>query len=314
MKLKKKLFVGLLAYFFLPLLLSSCIHRSTILIKKIAYPCYKKKIIPLPQNQERKSPPPITLWIHGTRFIPQTITSQLQPYHAMDQNHKSIFFAKNLDNAHPKLFPRNYFYSFVWSGGLSNHERTQAANTLYQELQKIISTYQDEWNAYPVIRIITHSHGGNVALNMVNTPKKSTDIPIVIDALIMLACPVQNNTMHLTQNSMFRSIYSLYSSLDMVQVIAPQKFHGILPFSYRKFPTNANIIQAKIRINGYAVFHTEFTHRKFFTILPTIFTTLERLNKERHIIAHKDILLRINTRAKNRRPYHRQKEEQESTD
>ena len=38
----------------------------------------------------------------------------------------------------------------------------------------------------------------------------------------MMACPVQAKTMECIKDPMFKRIYSLYSSLDFVQILAPQ--------------------------------------------------------------------------------------------
>lgn len=309
MKLKNELLIGLLWCILAPFLLPCCTHRSRVIAKKIALPYSTKgTAIRLPLA----GPPPITIWIHGTRFRPPFDNllikkGILRNASILKKRSYTYQIATILDEADPTIFPLETFYSFTWSGGISNQERLLAAQLLYTQLQHIIAEYMQKWEVYPVIRMISHSHGGNVALNMVKIEEQTKPLhPLIIDTFIMLACPVQNNTMHLTQNSMFHSIYSLYSSLDMVQVIAPQRFYGMLPFSYRKFPKHANIIQAKIRMNGHAVFHTEFTTKRFFKSLPLIIKTLQSVaQSEEDEWKKQHILLRINTRGKNVRPYHR---------
>lgn len=300
--------IGVLWCFSAFLILTSCQHRTRSIVQKIVSPYTVKKNL---ENQSvNLNHPPITIWIHGTRFIrklshastPQLTAACQLPHHAY-----AYQIGCMLQESAPLEFPLSGFYAFEWSGGISNQNRIAAAQALYSGLQDIVTKYKKKWDHYPVIRIISHSHGGNVALNMVHMQEKdSPHTPLIIESLIILACPVQNNTMHLTQNSMFQSIYSLYSSLDVVQVIAPQKFYGILPFSYRKFPKHSTILQAKVRMNGHSIFHNEFTSKRFFKILPTIFDQLRTLNtmitddfKKQHI------LLRINTRGQNIRPYKR---------
>lgn len=306
MRLTKNCCVGVLWCLALSLMLTGCRRSARAIVQKIVSPYTTKRSLaaftdPIPN-------PPITIWIHGTRFIrkfnttsnPQLTLAADLPTHAY-----AYQIAHMLAEAAPTEFPLEGFYGFEWSGGISNQDRITAAHALYTALRALVAQHRTRWNSYPVIRIISHSHGGNVALNMVNIQEKERPVdPLSIESLIMLACPVQNNTMHLTQNTMFQAIYSLYSSLDMVQVIAPQKFYGILPFSYRKFPKHPTIIQAKVRMNGHSVFHTEFTSKRFFKILPIIFDQLRMLSKTvTDDLKKQHILLRINTRGQNIRSY-----------
>src|SRR5690606_21498756 len=114
--------------------------------------------------------------------------------------------------------------------------------------------------------IIAHSHGGNLALHMAKI--RTAPSPLTVKSLILLACPVQEKTMHLIDTPMFQRIYSLYSSFDLVQVLAPQlrrsdltkpyfakaskgtqkkRGYKIPSFSSRLFPQHPHVIQAKIK-------------------------------------------------------------------
>ena len=136
-----------------------------------------------------------------------------------------------------------------------------------------------------LFRSITHSHGGNVALNLaaVDHTKSSWHI----NEAILLACPVQNKTKHLIDNQLFDRLYSLYSTTDTIQVIDPQGLYkketapdskGL--FSQRIFPYHKKLIQAKIRINKHGVPHTNFTFCSFLKHLPALIDHLAEWEKQ----------------------------------
>jgi len=107
---------------------------------------------------------------------------------------------------------------------------------------------------------------------------------------------VQEKTMHLISTPMFQRVYSLYSSFDIIQVLAPQfkcpcaykpyKPHHLtyryklLPFSSRIFPTYSHLTQAKIKINDFPISHTRFSSKKFVDLLPTILQKLDTWHDE----------------------------------
>lgn len=248
--------------------------------------------------------PPINIWIHGTLLIRQRLfveafgsTPGLKKAVNIEEQFFTHKIAHILHAKDPVNFPLDTFYAFGWSGKLSNQERLNAAQTLYVELTKIIEEYIAHYGTYPVIRLLTHSHGGNVALNLAFIQEKFNK-NLHIDSLVLLACPVQKNTMPCTRNVMFKHIYSLYSSLDMVQIIAPQSCNERLPFSGRVFPAALNIVQAKVRMNGHAILHTEFTSARFIKTIPLLIKALQKFEKTEQHKMGKRIVLRIQTRPK----------------
>ena len=284
------------------LLLVSCTHKKDI----------AKETLHINKNQKETSfaivetdttPPPITIWVHGTILFFKSF------YQSIFNGQSGLFLAKNLPSQHhfhiladtitqndPLHFSLEEFYIFAWSGRLSAKERKMASKTLHKELSILIENYQKKYGCYPTIRIIAHSHGGNVVLHMA---KKESQTPISIKSLVLLACPVQEKTMHLINMPMFNHIYSLYSSIDMIQVIAPQLRHHHtgrytgrrrykLPgFSARLFPTFPHVIQAKIKLNGYPILHTHFAQAYFIAMLPTI---LEKLDSWDSYLQKEDLL------------------------
>ena len=110
-----------------------------------------------------------------------------------------------------------------------------------------------------------------------NTIKRA----IEIEELVLLACPVQNKTMHHLEDPMFKKVYALYASLDILQILAPQQYFqkestDKLPyFSLRRFVPHPKLAQIKIKINGYSIAHTTFSSPTFTCMLPTILNEIE---------------------------------------
>ena len=105
----------------------------------------------------------------------------------------------------------NHYYTFGWSGLLSADERKQAASVFAKELAREYAALVHT-GITPRIRIIAHSHGGNVALNL----SQEKDVPR-IDQLVMLGTPIQEETSAFVDNPLFGRVYNLYSKDDVAQ-------------------------------------------------------------------------------------------------
>lgn len=193
-----------------------------------------------------------TIFIHGTRMIryfPLNLSSNmkvfdtllstphlgLHHYSSVNEPNNQIKIAKTLHAADPTMFPLDTFYFFGWSGKLSVTERRIEAKKLAHEIDTIIiKPFKEKYGIDPEITIITHSHGGNIALNLGREKNSS----LIIDALIMLACPVQHETKKYINNSVFKTIYSFYSDNDSLQVLDPQFLgsigHGVIKAFIKK--------------------------------------------------------------------------------
>ena len=127
---------------------------------------------------------------------------------------------------------------------------------------------------------MTHSHGGNIAL-LLDKVKDADDNSLLINELVLLAVPVQKQTMHYTQSPIFGTIYSLYSILDVLQVVDPQGLHkekaeqDVPLFSERIFAPHEKIEQVAIKINDRSLMHIEFVKLKFLSRLPHILTCID---------------------------------------
>lgn len=272
--------------------LFGCTPRRHIIKKKMIVNPYAAAQLHTNINSDTTSyKPPLTIWIHGTNFLRNRLfkdvfneVPSLKLASEIDKRHKVRTIADTLNRFNATQFPLDTFYIFGWSGKLNANLREKTAHHLYAELKQTIALYEQTYNCAPRIQIITHSHGGNVALNLAKI-KNPHDTSFIIDRLILLACPVQSRTMSFIDHPMFQRIYSLYSNLDFVQVIAPQLFKyntnsdkrhfTFPPFSDRCFPQRQHITQVKMKINGNALWHNDFVKPKFLRLLPSIITELD---------------------------------------
>lgn len=225
--------------------------------------------------------PTISVWIHGTQIMSKKesngSSAGLQLIHTLSPADEPLHAAcqrtpKDGDHAVHEM------YSFLWSGKLSFKSRFKAATKLYFQLEQAIDNYHTIFNIYPKIRVITHSHGGNVALNLARIYESHKGNLTTIDELILLACPVQRETSSYLEHAMFKSVYALYSKIDLVQVLDPQGFYdgNILHiFSKRRFDWHEKLLQAEIRINNKRLTHTTFQKESFLNILPSIIDALK---------------------------------------
>lgn len=105
---------------------------------------------------------------------------------------------------------------FGWDGLLSQDARRAAGERLYEALvtyrDKILNTYGVE----PVINILAHSHGGNVALWLAECEKKEQK-KLAIDLLFMYGTPMQVETANCIISPIFKRMFLGYSRGDGVQ-------------------------------------------------------------------------------------------------
>ena len=231
-------------------------------------------------SNERRT---ITIWIHGTRLFFNRLYQEGLPQHeglGLAQNlalpHRLKVVAPTLHKADPERFDLAHFYIYGWSGKLCFIEREKAAQRLHNELANLVQTYEQTYGSKPFVRIIAHSHGGNVALNLA----LQSNSTLTIDELILLACPVQEHTQHLANNHQFKKIYALYSALDIVQILDPQGMykHRSKPdafFSKRNFAHRDGLAQMKVKVDRRAITHFEFTQSSFLNLLPSILTGID---------------------------------------
>ncbi|MDP3889057.1 MAG: hypothetical protein Q8Q25_00750 [bacterium] len=242
------------------------------------------------ENSEHITPP-VTVWVHGSgtalaKFFRPKFFYSLPGLHKateLDPKYHYRRIADSLSVADSDHFPLETFYFFGWSGSISFKVRKKAAVDLYESLQNLSDDYYRVHGQKPSIKIITHSHGGNVALggdSDFNFPKKSD---MEISQLILLACPVQVRTEENSKNGLFHDVISLCSN-ELLQILDPQGLYRKTPslrtkkiplFSKRFFTRNENIIQAKLTMDDHRVSHMQFISPSFLHHLPVMLETLK---------------------------------------
>jgi hypothetical protein len=171
-------------------------------------------------------------------------------------------------------------YLFGWSGVLSFKARKKASQRLYGYIRQIRNN--KAYDKTPVT-IITVSHGGNVGLGLGGIAEEYHDTTPGIDRLVILCCPVQEATSNYVNSPIFKKVFHLYSSHDLVQVLDPQGLYSepdagcpTSLLSTRTFPHVAdNVIQADIRWSRKAsLSHIDFALAGFQKQLPALLELL----------------------------------------
>lgn len=282
--MKKSIFL-----LFFTIFLASCIKREVV---RLNVTKQKKLQCESPENKPR-----VTIWVHGTRLFTEKVLTNFF------YSKKGLFKAENYDKkyhlrtisdclseSNSSEFPNEHFYHFGWCGSLSVKLRKEAARRLSTSISELINFYKKEYGQEPYLTIVTHSHGGNVTLNLAKFKKDFN-----VDRLILLACPVQKETKDLISDPLFKEVYSFYSGLDLIQIIDPQglqhktkcKTESKAPlFSKRIFDDSDNLKQAKVKLDGRGILHSEF-------ILTIFLKHLDRLVYELKKNKNKNILLSV---------------------
>ena len=235
---------------------------------------------------------PITIWIHGTRMFPPGVLDNY--FHSEPGLHHFSFtapcykvrrVAQDIIASDPLYYEQQGFYIFGWSGKLSFNERKRAAQELYTQLKALRHSYREQFGHEPTIRIITHSHGGNVALNLAAV-KDPEDIDFVIDELVVLACPVQTKTARHAQDLIFKKIYSFYSYLDMLQVLDPQGLYTFKrsrttpTFSEHQFACWPSIEQIELNLDWHGCLHIDFIRQEILKNFGAIMRVIKQWQHE----------------------------------
>ena len=252
---------------------------SLFLILLLVSGCFKKRIYMLPNYAHNQKP--ITIFIHGT--LPPLIDKLihmvdvplgLTPATVLDKKFLLQRIPSIVSKADPEQFPIDTFYLFGWSGDLSFEARAQAAWELYKAIKDFSGP----------ITIIGHSHGGNVALELASYAEKYPQ-QLIIERLVLLACPIQSATAEFAQAPLFKKVFSLYALEDMLQILDPQGLYSETKkrsksavvgdlFSQRTLPLYGNVVQAQILMHKQNPWHISFMLPKFLKQLPAVLDVL----------------------------------------
>lgn len=221
----------------------------------------------------------ITVYVHGTRTaVGLSLAGKWDKslaWHELGLKHvsdipKETLFVQDvalLTSKNPERFDQGCFYHFGWSGKLSFCAREKAGQDLYNELTKLLKKYKAEYGYCPKVRIMTFSHGGNVALNMVKSLPFLDDEHVHLE-LLLIANPVQKTTEHLIEHDEIDRAYVISSTKDVLQV-ADMYRHGSRCYLPNRFfnTQKPNCIQVKVLINNRGLCHTDLL-RSFMYHLP----------------------------------------------
>jgi len=250
--------------------------------------------------------PRITIWLHGTKsmsfisdFVHAAPNKGLLLANDLSAYYRIKRVIKTLATSDAKRFPLEHFYVYGWSGKLCFKKRLNEAIKLYAAINDLVHQHTTPNGIAPHITLITHSHGGNVALNLATIAHKDPALNI---ELIMLACPVQHETKTNVQSPLFERIYSFYSPADVMQIVDPQglyitehnaKLHFEL--SERVFPSHSGLRQMMLEINGHGITHLGFILERTIRMLPTLLNAAEEWESEEPSISGTERILEVTT-------------------
>lgn len=217
--------------------------------------------------------PRLNIWIHGTAH-PVTMCKKawyrefgedkLLKFADLRPNGEAYRTARALNQGNMQDFALPDFHFFRWTGLLDYKKREKASMALYHALKKEIQAIFLKTGQKPFVTIITHSHGGNIALNLAQINEQNEG-DLQVDRLILLACPVQDRTAKWSEHHTFNKIYAFYSSMDMIQVLAINN----LKLAGRRFgKNNDKITHVKTSWKHYGLMHNDFKGEYFVAKLP----------------------------------------------
>ena len=223
---------------------------------------------------------PITILVHGTRLPPplllipglaQQVMTPPGIYHADDVS--SFYFYKRvalqLARFNKDFFPEESLCLYGWSGELSMSARKRAAEGLYNFIKSLRSDVRYQ---HTPVTVITVSHGGNVALSLAAVAMEHKDTTLLVNKLILLACPIQEQTKGGAQSPIFGMVYNLYSRGDLIQLADPQGLQGAsCLFSQRRLDKGHSLFNIEIRRRRRgSLGHIEFVTQAFLKNISVI--------------------------------------------
>lgn len=186
----------------------------------------------------------VVIFVHGTRpteLVPSVMErfiTRIEEVLCVEKEKIGLISYKDLENREyltelaavyckSKDSSTDDFYFYSWSGKLNPQERKNAGIQFAGAISKLIKEYEKKDGEKPIIEIISHSHGGNVALLM-GEHLYAIDSACVVDTLILLGCPIQKITKYLVTLPVFKKVYNIHSHNDWLQILDPQGIHPLM--------------------------------------------------------------------------------------
>lgn len=114
---------------------------------------------------------------------------------------------------------KNTFYTFGWSGLISEKERIRTARRFYEELRTCIEEKKKAHEQLKV-RLIAYSHGGTMISNFAQLrAQEFCHDTFCIDETILVGVPLNKQLSQAFSCKPFQQIFNLYSRADKVQRI-----------------------------------------------------------------------------------------------
>ena len=234
-----------------------------------------------------KQAPVVTIYVHGTQHISKILPKDVWYCpkglcHISESSDECMVTkdAKILQERDKELFNLEHYYTFGWSGKLSFKDREHAGRKLYEEVQKLLKTYKKRYGAYPRVRVVTFSHGGNVALNMVKNLPFIGNHKVDLE-LVLIACPVQKVTEYLINHKDISHSYIISSNLDLLQIADTYKYKGKRYLPKRFFDAaRDNCHQVAVTVNKKRLGHVDLWHSYMRHIPSTIRAATRSKGKE----------------------------------
>lgn len=241
-------------------------------------------------------PKKVTIYVHGTtssiglrllsKFFKRVAFGQSGLHHINEMPDCSLLRQdiELLQEKDPKRFDAKHFYTFGWSGKLSFKAREVAGLELCKQIKRLIGDYKKRYECVPEIKIITMSHGGNVALNMLKGLPFLKNESIHLE-LILVAVPVQKVTEKLIESPYVSRSYVISSKRDLIQLVDCYKYEKKCYFPTRFFDTSVpNCHQIEIKINNKGIGHLELL-RSFFWHMPYALTVADNYHRNKALLS-----------------------------
>lgn len=160
---------------------------------------------------------------YQNRFMPALGLIPVGDLHHQKGSHAAEIIANSLvgfyeevgKHLNPNL--EEWCYAYGWSGLLNQYERKLAAIELYNRLVVLYEEFKQA-GIMPKVRLVSHSHGGNVGLNLAAVHEvASKKASFIIDELIMYATPIQQETECFCFSPLFQKVFNIYSENDAIQ-------------------------------------------------------------------------------------------------
>lgn len=182
-------------------------------------------------------------------------------------------------------------YTFGWDGALSLDHRKEESRKLLVGLRSLIEKYRKLYPADQVrVQILAHSHGGNVALHMVDWIDEK--ISFTVSELLLFGTPIHGETSHHVDASFFEQVYNFHSSGDFIQIadiVSTKKYQPARVFKQDSIITSPKVKQILVEVGSYNPNHSEL----WFFRRPEIFFFREALpSAPLPVVAFSPLLLR----------------------